>query len=83
MTPVSTSVAAFPPYYDSLIGKLTVKGTSRRAAIERLKGALDALDVGPIATTVPLYRALARNADVIAGDVSTQWLERWLSENEL
>lgn len=72
-----------PPYYDSLVGKLIVKGTSRTDTIKRLSKALEALDVGPIATTVPLYRALVRNADVIAGDVSTQWLERWLPGIEL
>lgn len=72
-----------PPYYDSLVGKLIVKGTSRTDTIKRLSKALEALDVGPIATTVPLYRALVRNADVIVGDVSTQWLERWLPGIEL
>lgn len=72
-----------PPYYDSLVGKLIVKAGSRAEAIERLKGALETLDVGPIATTIPLHRALANNADVVDGDVSTQWLERWLSENKV
>ncbi|MDR6759324.1 acetyl-CoA carboxylase biotin carboxylase subunit [Mycoplana sp. BE70] len=72
-----------PPYYDSLIGKLIVKGGSRAEAIERLGQALEELDVGPIATTIPLYRTLARNADILDGSVSTQWLERWLSDKKL
>ena len=71
-----------PPYYDSLVGKLIVKGSSRAQAIARLAEALEALDVGPIATTIPLYRSLARNADVLEGRISTQWLERWLLEQK-
>jgi acetyl-CoA carboxylase biotin carboxylase subunit len=71
-----------PPYYDSLVGKLIVKAASRKDAMERLKEALESLDVAPIATTAPLFRTLTRNADIIAGDVSTQWLERWLSSIE-
>jgi acetyl-CoA carboxylase biotin carboxylase subunit len=67
-----------PPYYDSLIGKLIVVGASRAEALDRLAQALDRLDIGPIATTVPLHRALVRDLEVRAGAVSTQWLERWL-----
>ncbi|MFC3074306.1 acetyl-CoA carboxylase biotin carboxylase subunit [Shinella pollutisoli] len=72
-----------PPYYDSLVGKLIVSGSSRALAIERLRQALEELDIGPVATTIPLHRALARNADLLDGNVSTQWLERWLAENAL
>ena len=71
-----------PPYYDSLIGKLIVKDSSRAQAIERLKEALEQLDIGPIATTAPLYRTLANNSDLINGEISTQWLEKWLSEGK-
>jgi len=72
-----------PPYYDSLVGKLVVMGVCRKDAIERLKAALSTLAVDPIATTIPLYRALVCNPQVIDGDLSTQWLERWLSGIEL
>lgn len=71
------------PYYDSLIGKLIVKGKSRAEAIDLMRQALDELNVGPIATTIPLYRALARNEAVLEGIISTQWLERFLSENQI
>lgn len=67
----------------SLIGKLIVAGATRDEALERLKGALDGLEIGPIKTTVPLHQALARDPDVKAGRVSTQWLEAWLATGPL
>jgi acetyl-CoA carboxylase biotin carboxylase subunit len=72
-----------PPYYDSLVGKLIVRGDTRAGAIATLQDALARLEVGPIATTIPLHRALAADADVQAGKVSTQWLEAWLQAGGL
>jgi acetyl-CoA carboxylase biotin carboxylase subunit len=48
-----------------------------------LKEALEQLDIGPIATMAPLYRAFTNNNDLIKGEISTQWLERWLSEGKV
>ncbi|MFE3839308.1 acetyl-CoA carboxylase biotin carboxylase subunit [Pseudogemmobacter sonorensis] len=72
-----------PPYYDSLIGKLIVKGATRAEAIARLRAALDATRIGPISTTLPLHRALVRDPGLAAGEVSTQWLETWLMQGGL
>ncbi len=68
-----------PPYYDSLIGKLIVHGTDRRAALARLRRALDELVVDGIDTTAPLFRALLDEEDIIRGDYNIHWLERWLA----
>jgi len=70
-----------PPYYDSLVGKLIVRGASRAEAIARLAAALKETEIGPIATTLALHRALAEVPDVLSGEVSTQWLETWLAES--
>ncbi|WP_337182716.1 acetyl-CoA carboxylase biotin carboxylase subunit [Shinella sp.] len=70
-----------PPYYDSLVGKLIVRGASRAEAIARLAAALKETEIGPIATTLALHRALAEAPDVLSGEVSTQWLEAWLAES--
>ncbi|WP_234189280.1 acetyl-CoA carboxylase biotin carboxylase subunit [Shinella sp. NM-101] len=70
-----------PPYYDSLVGKLIVRGASRAEAIARLAAALKETEIGPIATTLALHRALAEAPDVLSGEVSTQWLETWLAES--
>ncbi|MDR0809905.1 MAG: acetyl-CoA carboxylase biotin carboxylase subunit [Gemmobacter sp.] len=72
-----------PPYYDSLIGKLIVKGETRPQAILRLREALEAMRIGPLPTTLPLHRALAHDPELVGGEVSTQWLEAWLARGGL
>ena len=68
-----------PPYYDSLVGKLIVHGKTRTECLMRLKWALDELVVDGIETTAPLFRALAREADIINGDYHIHWLEQYLA----
>jgi acetyl-CoA carboxylase biotin carboxylase subunit len=70
-----------PPFYDSLLGKLVVWGEDRAQAIARLRRALAELEVGGVATTKPLHRALADDPDVGAGAVHTGWLEDWLEQH--
>ena len=69
---------SIPPYYDSLIGKLIVHATDRDEAIARLRRCLSELIVDGVETTIPLFRALVDEPDVIAGDYTIHWLERWL-----
>ena len=72
-----------PPFYDSLIGKLIVHGKDRKDAIAKMITALDGLEIGGIKTTIPLHKALARDAAVASGDFHTQWLEPWLAAGNL
>jgi len=72
-----------PPFYDSLIGKLIVHADTREAAIDKMKGALDTIEIGGLKTTIPLHKALAQSADVRAGRIHTQWLEPWLDAGNL
>ena len=74
---------AIPPFYDSLLGKLIVHGPDRAAAIETLRAALDATKIEGLKTTLPLFRALADDPDVIAGNANTAWLEAWLETNPI
>ena len=67
-----------PPYYNSLIGKLIVHGRTRDEAMLRLRRALDEFIVDGIETTIPLFRALVRNADVQNGEYNIHWLEHFL-----
>ena len=69
-----------PPYYDSLIGKLIVQGRDRPEALARLKRALGELIVDGVDTTVPLFRGLLGEPDILSGDYDIHWLERWLAE---
>ena len=71
---------AIPPYYDSLIGKLIVHGRDRPEALARLSRALGELIVDGVETTVPLFDALLREADVQQGTYTIHWLETWLDK---
>jgi len=72
---------SIPPYYDSLIGKLIVSGTSRPAALARLRRALDELIVDGVDTTTPLFNALLDEKDIQNGDYDIHWLEKWLDKS--
>ncbi len=73
---------SIPPYYDSLIGKLIVHGRDRASCIRRLKRSLTELIVDGIDTTTPLFHALLEEPDVLEGNYSIHWLEKWLEANE-
>ncbi|GKQ51307.1 acetyl-CoA carboxylase biotin carboxylase subunit [Bradyrhizobium sp. Ce-3] len=68
-----------PPYYDSLVGKLIVHGKTRGECLMRLRRALDEMVVDGIETTLPLFRALVREPDIIEGDYHIHWLEQYLA----
>jgi acetyl-CoA carboxylase biotin carboxylase subunit len=68
-----------PPYYDSLVGKLIVHGKNRPECLMRLRRALDEIVVEGIETTLPLFRKLAREQDMIEGDYHIHWLEQYLA----
>ncbi len=70
-----------PPFYDSLLGKLIVWGETRDAAIARLDRAIKETRIAGLKTTLPLFAALAADADVRAGRAHTKWLEPWLDSN--
>jgi acetyl-CoA carboxylase biotin carboxylase subunit len=67
---------AIPPNYDSLIGKLIVHGRDRSECLMRLKRALNEMVITGVETTLPLFRDLVNEPDVINGDYSIHWLEQ-------
>ncbi|MYZ49679.1 acetyl-CoA carboxylase biotin carboxylase subunit [Propylenella binzhouense] len=69
-----------PPYYDSLIGKLIVHGRNRAECLMRLRRTLDEFVVDGIQSTIPLFRDLAKEPDIIAGNYDIRWLERYLAD---
>lgn len=69
-----------PPHYDSLLGKLIVHGKTRPECLMRLRRALDEFVVDGIDTTLPLFRALVREDDIINGDYHIHWLEQFLAK---
>jgi len=69
-----------PPHYDSLVGKLIVHGKTRAECLMRLRRSLDEFVVDGIETTLPLFRALVREEDIIDGDYHIHWLEQYLAK---
>jgi acetyl-CoA carboxylase biotin carboxylase subunit len=70
-----------PPYYDSMIGKLIVYGSSRERCIMRLKRALEEFVVEGMKTTIPLHQRIIDDEAFLSGDYTIKWLEKWLEEN--
>ncbi len=70
-----------PPYYDSLLGKLIVRGKNRPECLMRLKRALSEMVIGGTKTTTPLFLKLLQNRDIIDGNYNIHWLEKWMDEN--
>jgi acetyl-CoA carboxylase biotin carboxylase subunit len=71
-----------PPYYDSMIAKLIVYGTTRQGAMRRLRRALQEFVIEGMKTTIPLHLALLDEPDFQKGEYTIKWLEEWLAREE-
>jgi len=69
---------SIPPYYDSLIGKLVVRGHNRAEAIKTVKRCLDEMVIDPIKTTIPFARRIMDDDDFRAGQYDTSYLNKFL-----
>ena len=65
-----------PPFYDSLLGKLVVWGPDRPTAIARSRVALDELVVEGLVTNVAIHQALLVNDTFLAGEMTTNLVDR-------
>ncbi len=70
-----------PPYYDSLIAKLVVRGKDRHEAISRMSRALEMFIVEGIYTTIPLHRKILADPDFRDGKIDTTFIERFFTKN--
>jgi acetyl-CoA carboxylase biotin carboxylase subunit len=77
------SGSVVPIDYDPMLGKLIVHGRDRSAAIARLERALAEYEVAGIETTLPVFRALARDPGFREAAYDVQWLDRRLAEGLL
>src|ERR1700719_728394 len=68
-----------PPYYDSLIAKLVVRGKARSEAVSRMTRALEMFIVEGVFTTIPLHRRILADPDFRAGKFDTGFIERFLA----
>jgi len=66
-----------PPFYDSLLAKLIVRGTDRADAIERMIAALRAFTVEGVPTTIPMHLAILRSEAFRTGRYDTRSIPGW------
>ncbi|HXX06354.1 MAG TPA: acetyl-CoA carboxylase biotin carboxylase subunit [Candidatus Bathyarchaeia archaeon] len=65
------------PYYDSLMAKLITWGQNFEEARQRMKLALSDFYIEGVETSIPLYRTILDTKEFIAGDLSTDFLDRF------
>ncbi len=65
-----------PPFYDSLLAKVIVHGSTRAQATERMQEALAGFRVTGIATTIPFHLGVLQHPDFQDGRVTTRWVEQ-------
>ncbi len=65
-----------PPYYDSMIAKVLVKGRDRKEAIQKMKVALGEFLIEGITTNIDFQLELLRDEDVENGNVDIEFLNR-------
>jgi acetyl-CoA carboxylase biotin carboxylase subunit len=68
-----------PPTYDSMIGKLIVRGKDRREAINRMNRALHEFIITGIKTTIPFQQAIMQDPNFRRGVYTTNFVEQLLT----
>jgi acetyl-CoA carboxylase biotin carboxylase subunit len=63
------------PHYDSLVAKLISYAPTRTEAIARMRRALDEFVIEGVHSTIPFHRKMMDNADFIAGNFDTKYLD--------
>ena len=63
-----------PPYYDSLLAKLVIRGNDRDQVMRRSKRALSEFRVEGVATTIPFHRWLLTQPEFVNGTHTTGFL---------
>lgn len=66
-----------PPFYDSLIAKLIVKGSDRLDAIKKMERALEEFIIEGVKTTIPFHLQVMRNENYRKGKFDTHFLENF------
>jgi acetyl-CoA carboxylase biotin carboxylase subunit len=72
---------AIAPFYDSLIAKLIVWAPTRPEAIDRMDRALSEFQIEGrgVRTTIPFHRRVLANPQFRSGEVSTDFVEKFLA----
>lgn len=70
------------PYYDSMVGKLVVWGSSREEAITRMQRSLKEFIIEGVPTTIPFHLLVLENEHFRKGDVYTNFIRKHVEEAE-
>lgn len=65
-----------PPYYDSMIAKLLVKGGDREEAIMKMRVALSEFIINGVDTNIDFHLRLLKNEDFLSGNFDNGFLNR-------
>jgi acetyl-CoA carboxylase, biotin carboxylase subunit len=65
------------PYYDSMIAKVIVYSPTRKAAISRMRRALEMMIVEGIKTNIPLHHKILQDEDLVNGNYDTNFMTRY------
>ncbi len=65
-----------PPYYASLLAKVSVHGNEREEALSRMGQALDSFILEGVTTTIPFLARVIRHPGFVSGHIDTKFLER-------
>jgi pyruvate carboxylase subunit A len=65
-----------PPYYDSMLVKLTVYGFTWQEAVDRLARALRGFLIIGVKTTIPYFQQIVNESDFIQMNLDTSYIDR-------
>ena len=69
-----------PPYYDSLIAKLIVKGKTRNEAISTVKRALKEFHISGVHSTIPFHQYMLQDKRFLSGDYALDYVDSLLEK---
>ena len=70
-----------PMYYDPMLAKLTTYGATRRAAIEKMKWAIQHYDIDGIETTLDFGNFVMNHEAFVTGKFDTSFVPRYFSKD--
>ncbi len=69
-----------PPYYDSMLAKMTVWGRTWDEVVARTARSLDEFVIRGVKTTIPFYRMIMRDESFKKGEFDTHYIENNFNE---
>lgn len=69
-----------PPYYDSLVSKLTVHAKTWNGAVQRMSRALDEYVIRGVKTTIPFLKQVMKDPDFLHGQFDTTYIDTHLDK---